>query len=47
MTVLGTAGGPSRMYLIKDGLNVSILVDGVAKNETASDVLISDIEERY
>ncbi len=45
VTVLGTAGGPSRMYLIKDGLNVSILVDGIAKNETISDILISDIEE--
>ncbi|MEM4190123.1 MAG: hypothetical protein QW544_06395, partial [Candidatus Caldarchaeum sp.] len=31
VVVLGTAGGPSRMYLVKNGLDVSILVGGEAR----------------
>jgi len=45
VVVLGTAGGPSRMYLVKNGLDVSILVGGEARNKTVCDALISDIEE--
>ncbi|MEM0080131.1 MAG: hypothetical protein QW655_06810 [Nitrososphaerota archaeon] len=43
--ILGTAGGPSRLYLIKDGLRVAILSNGYSTDVKICDALISDIEE--
>lgn len=45
IVVLGTAGGPSRLYLVKDGLRVAIHTDGYSIDMKICDALISDIEE--
>jgi len=42
--VLGTAGGPSRMYLLKDVLKVSLVMEGEEVSAAECDALISDIE---
>ena len=45
--VLGTAGGPSRLYQLKDSLRVSLLLEEGEGREIICDALISDIEEEF
>jgi len=45
--VLGTAGGPSRLYQLKDSLIIALLLDEGEGQEATCDALISDIEEEF